>query len=416
MSSCRLCGGACGGADLDPLLVPSLLWLWEQVAAAGDRRGDATMTLGTVTLRIPVPAQERAVAAGLVPGKPLAAGQTRRLPLEHLTAAVRMRGADLTPGAVAAHAVGRPLAVRAAQQEAHRSERASLEQVFGQLRSQLPATAPDVLTWEAFARSGWLARLQNGPTPEAALRSAFDVLARLPEPGREVDRRTLVPGDPHALDAGSPLAGLVLALAGLAGRRGARTWETLGVFGDDLTGGLVSLGVWPKGWSLPDGAVATLPPRTLRDCVWQRPAVSGSWVFVTENPSVLTAAAASAASPRARVLCTSGTVSALEVEAVARLVSAGWRVAVRADFDGAGLAIAGALLAGVPGAVPWRMDAAHYELGRSRGGAAEVHVALASCWDDELRAAIAAAGVAVFEESLLPELLADVEVGAPRRH
>jgi hypothetical protein len=116
------------------------------------------------------------------------------------------------------------------------------------------------------------------------------------------------------------------------------------------------------------------------------------------------------------VLCTSGTVSALEVEAVARLVSAGWRVAVRADFDGAGLAIAGALLAGVPGAVPWRMDATHYELGRSRGGAAEVPVALASCWDDELRAAIAAAGVAVFEESLLPELLADVEVGAPRRH
>lgn len=204
----------------------------------------------------------------------------------------------------------------------------------------------------------------------------------------------------------------MLALAGLAGRRGARTWETLGVFGDDLTGGLVSLGVWPKGWSLPDGAVATLPPRTLRDCVWQRPAVSGSWVFVTENPSVLTAAAALPAAGRARVLCTSGTVSALEVEALARLVSAGWRVAVRADFDGAGLAIAGALLEGVPGAVPWRMDVEHYLLGLSRGGA-EVPVALGSCWDEGLRDTIAGSGVAVFEESLLPELLADVEAGTP---
>ena len=38
-----------------------------------------------------------------------------------------------------------------------------------------------------------------------------------------------------------------------------------------------------------------------------------------------------------------------------RLVTVGWNVAVRADFDGAGIRHVATLLEGIPGAVPWRM-------------------------------------------------------------
>jgi len=60
-------------------------------------------------------------------------------------------------------------------------------------------------------------------------------------------------------------------------------------------------------------------------------------VFVTENPSVIAAAATAAgtidgtaddqASP-IRLLCTVGTPSAIEAAAIARLAGAGWQVAV----------------------------------------------------------------------------------------
>ena len=232
--------------------------------------------------------------------------------------------------------------------------------------------------------------------------------------GRAVARRLLGAGDPHALDGGQPLAGLVLALSGQSGQRGAAAWAGLGVRGDDLTGGLVSLGVWPRGWAVPAGEVATLPPRTLTNVVWAPPSVPGSWVFVTENPSVLSAAASSSVAGRAHVLCTYGTVSALEAGAVGRLVAAGWQIAVRADFDAAGLGIVRALRQAAPTAVTWRMDADAYELGASRGGGLPLPAEVTDCWDQDLLEVMHARGLAVFEESLLPELLADLDVGVPR--
>ena len=53
MNACVLCDGACSGADLGPLLDVRLGWLWEQIGRAADRRGDAALMEGSLSLRAP---------------------------------------------------------------------------------------------------------------------------------------------------------------------------------------------------------------------------------------------------------------------------------------------------------------------------------------------------------------------------
>jgi len=104
----------------------------------------------------------------------------------------------------------------------------------------------------------------------------------------------------------------------------------------------------PASWAVPDESPITLPPRVLTSCSWPEPPDRNAWIFVTENPSVLSAAADLAQSgTRIRLLCTSGTPSDDEVASIARLADAGWRIAVRADFDEAGLAHVVTLLNGI---------------------------------------------------------------------
>ena len=428
MGDCSLCGSDCQAADLGDLLAPQLAWLWEQVAAAADRRGDPVLAVGIMTVRAPAEAADRAAAIGLLGGRPLAPGQSRRLDLEQLTARMQVRWPGLTPGAVAAHATRRPLAVRAQAKAARAAAEAELR---AQLEATLPAglgrPEPDVV-WERIRRRGGVARLVAVDAQAASLlRAATDVLGALPAQGERADRRQLADAildDPHGLDDGSPVAGLVLALLSAleavpAGLRSRDAWDVVGVDYDDLTGGLLTLGVTPVGWVLPAGAMTTLPPRELTRCAWEPPPATGGWVFVTENPSILGAAAnlqpAEPARPK-RVLCTVGTPSALEVSAIARLAMTGWRVAVRADFDDAGLAHVNALLAGVPGAVPWRMGEADYEctLERSPQSPPLRLERLPECsWDPRLREAMRGAGRAGYEESLLGELLTDITTGSP---
>jgi hypothetical protein len=182
---------------------------------------------------------------------------------------------------------------------------------------------------------------------------------------------------------------------------------------DDITGGISAVGIAPGDWTIPAGDVVTLPPRVLAKCAWPTSTSATEYVFVTENPSVLAAAAAVTG---ARVLCTSGTPSRLEAEAVARLRHADWRIAVRADFDVAGVNHVNALLRAAPDAEVWRMGAADYinGLAHSPSGVAFNRDRLGPTeWDPNLRAEMLEAGTAVFEEALLDELIGDVERGRP---
>lgn len=254
--------------------------------------------------------------------------------------------------------------------------------------------------------AGWLRRMASGqPSPDRLLR----VLATLSTEG-PTDRRVLAErstGDPHALDAG-PLASAVLATLSATGRIPAglpprAAWAAAGVGYDDLTGGPTMVGIAPAGWTLPPGTPVTVPPRVLARTAW--PAGAGS-VFVTENPSVLSACLTVRG---ARAICTSGTPAPEELAAFAALAAAGWDLAVRADFDDSGLRHVNALLAVAPRASAWRMGTADYRAGLD--GAVEplrVQLLVDTPWDHGLRPAMAAAGVAVYEETLLPSLLSDV--------
>lgn len=404
MMNCHLCDGSCAATNLDGLTPASLAWLWFQLADAADRRGDPHLISGAVTVDVPFSVAERSAAAGLFGRRPLPAGGRTRIDLSGLAATI----APLTPGVIAAHATGR----RLAQRHAARATRDADEV---DLRFRIQAHLPDTLgdkAWAAFKRSGWVTRTLAAP-PEI-LDAAFVVIARLPGDGcPPVDRRVLAQvaaQNPHALDRGEVIGGLVLALLAALGRtppganaRGA--WASVGVAYDDITGGLTALRVAPDGWEIPDGAPVTVPPRVLADCTW--PAGNGA-VFVTENPSVLSAAVLI---DDARVICTSGTPSAVEVAALARLAKAGWKLHVRADFDDAGINHVRAILDAVPAAQAWRMTATDYQAGLVAGAITvplRVERLADTPWDPLLAQVMRSEGVAVFEEAHLDVLVGDL--------
>jgi hypothetical protein len=191
----------------------------------------------------------------------------------------------------------------------------------------------------------------------------------------------------------------------------AEFWNPTG-----LTGGLTVLGFHPDGWRLPASAVVTIPPIELAECRWSAPPLHGSWAFVTENPSVLTAARGLAlAGAHPLILCTSGTPSRLETRAIARLTDAGWNLAVRADFDAAGLRHVEALIHAAPQAVPWRMDTEDYleALDKNSTDTPADASLVTSSWNPDLALTMQMTGSWAYEESLISLLLEDLRRGAP---
>jgi uncharacterized protein (TIGR02679 family) len=356
---------------------------------------------------VPADAASRTAAAGLLDRRHLSPGQRTRLNL----ASLAVHTAPATPGAVAAHAAGRRLAMRTAAKVARAQSEA-------ELRDRLSILVPDAASdgaWAKLRRAGWITRILASED-SAALERAAAVIERLPTPGQPVvDRRRLAQdatGHPHELDRNRLVASLTLALLVAMGRATTDgtlrdSWASVGVAYDDITGGLTTVGILPYGWVVPDGIPVTLVPRVLADCSW--PPGNGKVVYVTENPSVLGAATDI---PGARIMCTAGTPSRVEVAAVARLGSAGWQLRVRADFDDAGISHANAIFSASPEARPWRMDAADYLEGLQRGESA---VRLRrdrlgpTPWDPNLHSTMLAKGIAVYEEALLERLIRDVE-------
>ena len=374
-------------------------------------------------MQAPGEAIERAAVGSLLGKRRLLAGQRREVDLAALTENIRVRGENLTPGAVAAHAVERRLAVRAAERTARVSDEQKLEATFVDAFGDL-SEAGRRRAWASLRTAGWVARLLSTSAPHGTIEDAAAIVAALPRDGSRIDRRRLATstlGDPHALDQGSLLAGVVLSILSASGRvrekqKPRRAWAEAGVDWDDVTGGLITCGLLPAGWSASPSALITLSPRVLTTCEWPRPEKAGQWVFVTENPSVIGAAAEMSHRCAVRMLCTSGTPSAREVVAVGRLAAAGWRVAVRADFDEAGLQHVGALLAGVPGAFPWRMSAADYEASLGAVNVVEDELdidRLRAPWAPELLEAMKVRAIPGFEEALLEQLLEDVARGEP---
>src|SRR5207245_155605 len=116
----------------------------------------------------PDASEERAAATGLVGGRVLKPGQSRSIDLAQLTLKLRVRGPQLTPGAVAAHALGRRLAIRATANAQRRAQEQDLFSVFLKMASSARHDTfcePERI-WEAFRRGGGVARLLATDAPE----------------------------------------------------------------------------------------------------------------------------------------------------------------------------------------------------------------------------------------------------------
>jgi uncharacterized protein (TIGR02679 family) len=278
--------------------------------------------------------------------------------------------------------------------------------------------------------SGALSRAARaaGRPPQELLEAAVRIALGLPATGQLLPVfAAAIAGDPHALDAGTPLGALVLrAAAAIAGRREVpssaserrRLWREVGIDCDSLSADVLVLGLRPAGDErlprhLRESAAAGEPMRvTLRELSrvelgFER----GTPVFVCENPAVVESAADALGARSASLVCVEGVPSTAAMVLLRRIAAAGADVRVHADFDWAGLRIAGQVIAET-GGEPWRFAAADYAAAiAGRGGGARLSGArAASPWDDALAREMERAGIAVPEEQVLSGLLGDLEV------
>lgn len=373
---------------------------------------------------------ERAALAGLL-GWPGVPSGPVRISLEELDAAIAGSAAAVTLRQ-ALVILGGPLRDRRAE----RTQVAALAEArWGEARRRLGAEGrAELLPWldglrsaGAVTRAARAAGLEEGPLLDQAVAAAL----RLPAPGVLLQVLAAeVTGDPHALDAGRPLASLLLRAAAVlagwpevpasaAGRRGLL--QEVGVDLDPLSSDVLVLGLRPVGAArlarhLRESAEDGEPRRiTLRELGGVELAVApGTALFVCENPAVVAAAATALGSGAAALVCLEGVPSTAASRLLASLGRSGAVLRVRADFDWAGLRIAGLVMART-GATPWRFGHADYlaALAAAReGGPPLIGPPVASPWDPLLRPALAREGRGVPEELLVGHLLGDLRRGS----
>ncbi|WP_298132793.1 TIGR02679 family protein [Micropruina sp.] len=227
--------------------------------------------------------------------------------------------------------------------------------------------------------------------------------------------------DTHALDAGrtltSHILGAVAADLGVdkpndaAGRR--ELWRTVGVRDDELSSMVLVAGLRPAGdttsaqlcrLAAAAGEAASL---TLAQVRRQAAPWNAERVYVVENPAILALAVGEFGVRVPPMLCGSGWPSAAVAQLLSRLAAEGATVAYHGDFDGEGVRIANHLIS-IPGVEPWRMDTDDYLRQVADHGAPVGRVTEAS-WDAGLAPAMIERGVAVLEETVWPQLRADLE-------
>jgi len=298
-------------------------------------------------------------------------------------------------------------------------------------RREGPVELARTLVVEPWAE-GWVAGLRatglltNRDDASLVVQQAAAVLSALAagepvEPGTRsrVELAAQIVGDAHALDEDRVLTQVVLrGLAAASGRAVPGThaerralWEAYAVAPDLLSRTCLTVGLRPTS----DDPVARRlqlaaaagDPMHLTG--WDLRRLAGGWqsgpgqVLVCENPRVLEAIAEKYAGNHA-VVCTSGEPNTVVTALLQRLVDAGCPLRYHGDFDWPGIAIANRILTRF-GAIPWRMNAVDYERAARADGPALQGTAVEPCWDAELGAGMRAAGRAVHEESVLPDLL-----------
>jgi uncharacterized protein (TIGR02679 family) len=411
-----------GGGRVRALLGgPEYARLLAAVRAAVEARGEEARS---VTLD-GLDAHERRALAGLAGWDVVPEGRIR-LDLTRLDRAMRESQLGMSLGQVLA-ALGGPIRNRRAEARRGREARERMWSLAAEACGA--AERNDLARWlESLRRSGALVRAAGlaGRDPGELLEAALRVALALPARGELLAVfAAREAGDPHALDAGTPLGGLLLraaaAVSGLqdlpdssAGRRAL--WRAVGIACDALSADVLVVGLRPEG----DGLV----PRQLRECAEAgeprrltlrevaRASLrvrAGTAVHVCENPAVVEAAA-DALGPRcAPLVCVEGVASTAALTLLRGLSAGGARLLVHADLDWAGLRIAAQVLEDAGGG-PWRMTAEDYRAaltasphGPPLGGRRST-----AAWDAELARVMVEGGRAVLEEQVIDVLLRDL--------
>jgi uncharacterized protein (TIGR02679 family) len=287
--------------------------------------------------------------------------------------------------------------------------------------------------------TGLLKRLARQDAAEASklCHAAEAVLRHLPATGiarSQLAARVL--GDAHALDNRQPAATLVLAvrrrrdlpdresddveltadgqspLLGSA-ERARDTWARAGVLVNQLARPALFLNLPVKSSHSNGGQTDEPSYLSLRSLLRSPPAwdVAERQVFVCENPNLVAIAADRWGRDCAPLVCTDGMPAAAQRILLSQLTSAKARLCYHGDFDWPGLRIANHVMR-EHNAVPWRFSAADYVAAIQATSGLQQCLegrAIQASWDDRLAGAMNEHGVAIAEEAVAAELLADLQ-------
>jgi uncharacterized protein (TIGR02679 family) len=401
----------------DHLAAPSLSGMWAVLRERLERTGHAIG--GTIAIELDDDGADR--LGGLL-GRSLQRG-TVRVRLGDLDAALRSSAAERGLVAVVAELTGgalRDLPAERAESQAGR------ERLWARLDELLVAAGLAERDWvvpwtDWLHRGGVLTRLPPAaaePTLSVAVRVLADILSTVGSPRSLAELATEVTGTAHGLDDGTPTAALVLRAVALALQAQAPAsaadrralWQRVGVSTDEISGSVLVWALRPPGvdrWSAMMRERAELRLVTHLTVQELRRVgdltVPGEVVHACENPQVLQQLAA--AGVDRPIMCTSGNPSAAAALVLDRVL-----VRYHGDFDWPGIAIARRIIA--RGATPWRLGHDDYLEAASRT-TAEYRLALTgraetTPWDEKLREVMTATDIAVHEEALIDQLLADL--------
>jgi uncharacterized protein (TIGR02679 family) len=293
----------------------------------------------------------------------------------------------------------------------------------------LSAREPNVRAWlERLRRTGAVGAEPFASPRGRSLMLSLEVgetLPRLPP----IERSTLaneVLGDPHALDDGNAVGErLVAQLAARAGVAGDRLiaaerrdlLQRFGVLSDPASATVLTLGLRPIGDSPLEQAVRLLAGThvviTLGQLRRWRPRFdNGHLVRLCENPTVVLRAEDRLGSAAPPLVCTGGWPGSAVCALLDALRDAGARFDHHGDYDWEGLAISRWLMEHYV-ASPWRFDATAYRgaLTQLRGSPLPLKQARhRQPTSDPLVVELSRSGVAVPEEAVLDDLIADLSV------
>ncbi len=381
---------------------------------------------GSPVTQITVPGldeDQRASVADLL-GRDRFPGRTVRIALVTLLDVLGLHGVDELRTAV--EMIAGPLGDRRADRDEQRQRRAQLWSWCAEQAAGVPllSGSEGVVRWMDLLRQ---AGVRGGPDGEIAyrhrMRQAMTVLRELPLHAPRslaafADDRL---ADPHALDRGSLVEGLVLdALSIALGQPRPRDaeavrqlWERVGVVPDPLSSAVTVLGLRPGGDDVlhnwlrlcADASEPTLVTLAQLRRWPLAPLHSSEVAYVVENPSLLSHAAAEKWTG-APIICSSGRPTVAVVTLIRQLSVGGATCRQHADFDATGLGIT-AWMVDRAGTVPWLMTADAYceAIAMQRERVPLESTIPDTGWDPALGPAMRTAGVGVYEEELRLALL-----------